>query len=49
MEKDLQFEADIEQLIYVHQHEDSCVKALKKNWGKKGKFIRDIQGLTSQL
>ena len=40
--EDLQFEANLEQLIYVHSQEDENIKAIRKKWGKKVKFLNEI-------
>ena len=38
----MQFEEDLEQLIYCYHEEDENITSLKKAWGKKGTFIKDI-------
>ena len=38
----MQFEEDLEQLIYRYHEEDENITLLKKAWGKKGTFIKDI-------
>ena len=42
VEKNLQFENELEQLIYIYNQDDENINTLKEQWGKKGKFLTEI-------
>ena len=42
MEKEYQFENDIEQLVYIYTIEDDNIRKLKKKFGRNGCFLKEI-------